>query len=289
MSTKVSALCWKIPLSAHQKLVLVRLAAYADHDGGSIFPAIATVAEDCGISPRQVQYILKAFVKNDLLMIVGNETGGRGRTRHYAIDLERAAEMARSGPAQTVQRVQEPCTHSSPEETVQRVQRVQTDAEKGAQALHPTRQESVKEAERGDAGDVREASAAQSATDARGIIAAFDAARVAAFGVDQARAYPAAKDCVFARRWLAAGADLDLCCGVFAARMQRSRAGGRPPPDTLEYFDRAVADAIAALNAPVPQGNASNVQHFPASRPEKRNGAAAYLDRLLAESGRNAG
>jgi hypothetical protein len=148
MSVKVSALCWQVPLQSLEKLVLLRLADYADDDGGNIYPSIATIAHFCGMSPRAVQYILKKFMGEGLVLIVGNETGGRGRTRHYCIDLERAGQMAgpggghKNGGGKRVQRAQKPCTLSDPAETVQRVHE---DAVKGAQALHPTLQGTVTE------------------------------------------------------------------------------------------------------------------------------------------------
>lgn len=154
MSVKVTSLCWRIPLQPPEKLVLLRMADYADHDGGSIYPAVATVARDCGISERAVQYILRKFTRTGLLAVVGNETGGRGKTRRYAIDLERAEEMGRTvetveaeQTVKTVKRAQNECTLSEDVETAQTVQRVQGDAEKGANSMHPTRHRSVSQEE----------------------------------------------------------------------------------------------------------------------------------------------
>lgn len=124
MSVKVSELCWGIPLPIAEKLVLLRLANYANDSGGSIYPAVRTVAHFCGISPRAVQYILKKLMADGLLLVVENEKGGRGRTRHYAIDLDRAGQLAgpEGGQANgTGKRVQDDCTLSEPE-TVQRAQ-----------------------------------------------------------------------------------------------------------------------------------------------------------------------
>lgn len=153
MSVKVSALIWKIPMASLDKLLLLRLADFADDDGGRIFPAVATVARDCGMSERGAQYILKKFIDKGLLLIVGNETGGRGRPRHYAIDLDRAEEMAGpEGDGERVQRVQEPCTLNGHDKDPQTPQRVQATTEKGAQALHPIHQGTVKEGGGGSAG-----------------------------------------------------------------------------------------------------------------------------------------
>jgi hypothetical protein len=47
---KVSALCWKVPLAATEKLVLLRLADFADDGGFNIYPAVQTVSQDTGCS-----------------------------------------------------------------------------------------------------------------------------------------------------------------------------------------------------------------------------------------------
>jgi hypothetical protein len=135
MSVRVTALCWQIHIPITHKMVLLRLADYADDHGGKIFPSVATLAHDCEVSPRMVQYILKGFIADGLLLVVGNATGGRGKTRRYAIDLDRAVQMAgpgggtTNGTGERVQRVQDDCALYE--------ERVQTDAEKGATAIAP--------------------------------------------------------------------------------------------------------------------------------------------------------
>ena len=93
MSIKVSSLCWKLRLQQTEKLVLIRLADFSDDIGGNIFPAVATIADHCCISDRAVQYTLKKLVDMGVLILVGNETGGRGRTREYAIDVRQVHQM----------------------------------------------------------------------------------------------------------------------------------------------------------------------------------------------------
>lgn len=139
MSVKVTSLCWRLPLPVAEKLVLIRLADFADHDGSNVYPAVATVAGDCGVSERAVQYIMKKFREDGLLVLVGNPTGGRGKARQYAIDLERIKQLSEQEPkrAQTVQRAQNLCTLSTDDEVSKRVQDI---AEKGEVILHPTRQ-----------------------------------------------------------------------------------------------------------------------------------------------------
>jgi hypothetical protein len=146
MSVKVTALIWKMPLLLPEKLVLLRMADYADHDGGSIFPSVATVSRDCGISDRAVQLILRKFVGDGLLTIVGNETGGRGKTRHYAIDLDRAAELAGpDGEAKRAKRAKKEFALNGHGGAVETVKRVQNSAVKGEEILHPTCQGTVTE------------------------------------------------------------------------------------------------------------------------------------------------
>jgi hypothetical protein len=146
MSVQVTAHIWKMPLLLPEKLVLLRMADYADHDGGSIFPSVATLSRDCGISDRAVQLILRKFVADGLLLIVANETGGRGKTRHYAIDLERAAELAGpEGEAKRAKRAKREFALNGHGGAVETVKRVQNSTVKGEEDLHPTCQGTVTE------------------------------------------------------------------------------------------------------------------------------------------------
>lgn len=150
MSVKITALVWELSLPLPEKMILLRLADYADDRGGSIYPAVATIAHYCGMSPRAVQYAIKKFLDDGLLIVLGNEKGGRGKTRVYAFDLDRLEQIigpkgGKNGSAerpQTPQTMQDECTLSGSET----VQRVQNNAAKGALDLHPTRhRESIEE------------------------------------------------------------------------------------------------------------------------------------------------
>lgn len=102
MSVKVWSLCWKVPLPGIPKLVLLRLADFANESGGSIYPAVSTVAEDCGISSRTVQNALRTLEESGVLVSLKASRGGRGCTTSYRIDLIKAAELA--GPARLMER-----------------------------------------------------------------------------------------------------------------------------------------------------------------------------------------
>jgi len=97
MSVKVSALCWRVRLPSTAKFVLIRLADYANDAGKRIFPAISTVAEECGMSHRSVQNAFKALSDIGVLVLERASKGGRGHTSVYSLDLARIADLAVSG------------------------------------------------------------------------------------------------------------------------------------------------------------------------------------------------
>lgn len=97
MSVKVSALCWRVRLPSTAKFVLIRLADYANDAGKRIFPAISTVADECGLSHRSVQNAFKALTDVGVLVLERASKGGRGHTSVYSLDLARLAELAVSG------------------------------------------------------------------------------------------------------------------------------------------------------------------------------------------------
>jgi hypothetical protein len=145
MSYKFTDAIWKIELRLPEKVVLLRMADYAGNDGGSIFPSVARVAKDCGLSDRAVQLILRKYVDEGLLVIV-DDGGGRGKTRHYAMDLDRAQEMA--GPAgepKRAKRAKNTFAHSNGHDAAETVKRANDSALKGEEQIHPTLQGTVTE------------------------------------------------------------------------------------------------------------------------------------------------
>lgn len=95
MSVRVWSLCWRVPVGGNTKLVLLRLADFANDTGGSIFPTIATVAEDCGISERTVQYCLRELEEAKLIVPSRGPKTGRGYVTSYRIDMNRVNETIR--------------------------------------------------------------------------------------------------------------------------------------------------------------------------------------------------
>jgi hypothetical protein len=89
-------------------------------------------------------------------------------------------------------------------------------------------------------------------TTAIDIIAAYDAEIVRLWGDKLARCWPHAKDKLFADRWLAAGATVDLCKAVFAECLERKHVQREPYPTCLSYFENPVKAAIIRAQAPEP-------------------------------------
>lgn len=88
------------------------------------------------------------------------------------------------------------------------------------------------------------------------VIAEFDRIGAAVFG-ERWRAWPNPTDRVIAERWLAAGADLPLCSGVFEAVHRKLAAGKHDPPGSLKFHDRDIANAIKTRDQPMPEGKAN--------------------------------
>lgn len=84
------------------------------------------------------------------------------------------------------------------------------------------------------------------------IIRAFDESRAQAFGPSRARPWPGPKDLGIAQRWVASGADVDLCRHVFDSQNAKLRDRGRQPMDHLAGFDRDVTEAIEARKTAPP-------------------------------------
>jgi hypothetical protein len=96
--------------------------------------------------------------------------------------------------------------------------------------------------------------ASESVLPAVAIIQAFDQARIQHFGPELARPWPTATDKMTAQRWIDAGADLDLCRDVFAAGFARKASARDGPPDSLKFFEKSIANAIAERSRPMPEG-----------------------------------
>lgn len=100
------------------------------------------------------------------------------------------------------------------------------------------------------------------------LIQAFDRERFTVYGPNKARAWPHPNDRTYAKKFLEAGADLELCRDVFAAGFRQVHAEGGEPPSSLRFFETRITSALAARKAPLkaPTGKGFGGQSAPRER-----------------------
>ena len=91
MSIQIVAQVLRVRLgNPSRKVVAIKLADCAGDDGADVFPSVARIAAETELSVRTVQYVLRQFEAEGLLVRVrGGGRGGSGRdtTTRYRIDL----------------------------------------------------------------------------------------------------------------------------------------------------------------------------------------------------------
>jgi hypothetical protein len=97
------------------KPVLCRLADEADDEGFDVWPSVATVAGDVGVSEATVQRALRWLKAVDLIRVDGLASGGRGRTTRYWInvgllqDIRRGPSWVKDAPPPALHNAQKGC------------------------------------------------------------------------------------------------------------------------------------------------------------------------------------
>ena len=288
MSIIISSILWRKKLPPLEKLVLLRLADYATDAGGGIYPSVDRVATECGVSGRHVQRVLKIYVTAGML-VIGRHGGGRHRTNEYGFNLEvlkRLPEITVSGetvthshgdnfgngdcgspfPAKScVTNLAPTPQNGDPQspitgETVTVTTRngdpqspitgeTVTVTTRNGDPQSPDSLRSIeKKKEEGRGGGVRLVTESSSAP--LEIIREFDNARAAAWGDDLRRPWPAATDRLLACRWIESGLTVADATDLFRIIMTKMKRSERRPPDTLKYFDNAVAQQISEKSKP---------------------------------------
>lgn len=93
MAVGVMAKVWEhFPQGGSELLVMLKLADYANDRGENIHPSISTVAKYARITDRQAQRVMHALIDGGWLEVIGNEDGGRGKSRRYRLRLDRFVE-----------------------------------------------------------------------------------------------------------------------------------------------------------------------------------------------------
>lgn len=82
MSVKAMSAVWDMPMKdAAAKFVLLAYADHADHEGGSIYPAVSTVSQKTGYDERSVRRITHRLIKTGYLKPQGKTSKGVIRYR----------------------------------------------------------------------------------------------------------------------------------------------------------------------------------------------------------------
>jgi len=143
MSNRLLTIAWGVPLPATTKMVLLRIVDLANDAGRRVFPSVGRLAHECCTSERTVQRALRDLEAAGLIAVIGNATGGRGKAREYAVDVDRLAGMHQAyekgdiGDTDTAENGDAGVTLSDPERVTSVQERVTSATEKGDTHVTP--------------------------------------------------------------------------------------------------------------------------------------------------------
>jgi hypothetical protein len=86
MSVKIMNMVWDMEMDKDEKLVLLAYADCADNNGGSIYPAVSTIAKKTGYSQRSIQRHTRSLEKHGWLVSDGYGAG-RNKTNRWHIPV----------------------------------------------------------------------------------------------------------------------------------------------------------------------------------------------------------
>jgi Helix-turn-helix domain len=91
MSIRVMSLVWdNFNRGGSEKLVMLAMADWCNDEGGSLHPAVSTVAKKTNISDKQARRILHTLIDDGYLDVIANFNGGdKGQSRQYKLNLEK--------------------------------------------------------------------------------------------------------------------------------------------------------------------------------------------------------
>jgi len=86
----MSSVWENFPHGGSKKLVMLAMADWCNDDGGSLYPANATVAHKCCITKSQAVRILRDLCIEGWLQVVGNHSGGDpAATKRYLLNVSK--------------------------------------------------------------------------------------------------------------------------------------------------------------------------------------------------------
>jgi len=87
MSVKVMSVVFeRYPFGGGEMVLALAIADFSHDDGTKIFPSVKTLAVKTRQSERTVQMQMRKMETDGWLILVKNETGGRGITKEYKIN-----------------------------------------------------------------------------------------------------------------------------------------------------------------------------------------------------------
>jgi hypothetical protein len=89
MSVKVSGKVWELDLDPTEKLVLLALADFANHEGNNVRPGNELLMAMTGLNERTIGLKIKRFLSQGILENSAGKTG-RGHRREFSINPDRA-------------------------------------------------------------------------------------------------------------------------------------------------------------------------------------------------------
>jgi hypothetical protein len=98
MSVKIMGMVWDSSLPRNEKFILLAYADHADHEGGNIYPAVATIAKKTGYNERMVRRITKALTERGVLILEGQT---KYHTNRYRVDSEALIQCTESATPAT--------------------------------------------------------------------------------------------------------------------------------------------------------------------------------------------
>jgi hypothetical protein len=92
VSVKVMSLVWDWSLPATEKLVALKLADCANDEGRNSYPAVATIAADCGLTRRGTQKVLERLVAKGCIEVQASHTNRRSTTYRVMLNAQLGGE-----------------------------------------------------------------------------------------------------------------------------------------------------------------------------------------------------
>jgi hypothetical protein len=284
LSFEVTSMVWRAEFPAMDKIVLLRLADFADADGRNVYPSVGRVARECGVSERHAQGVLKKFMTSGVLVLV-RAGGGRNRPAEYRIDLVAVKRCIPCGVYEDqtphiMRGIDEknpapgaPFKSETPQATTETPQATTLNPAPGAP--NPSESTSNHQAAAAAAHATPEPICETSAHDAHAV--GFRVLEI--MGVTNDPRWYGNSSRVGS--WLHSGADPEADIYPTVTRLMNQRKG--EPPRSLKYFDAAIAEAVRDRTATLTAGGPNDTaQHQPRHPGRHRHGGSSPHEALFA-------